>query len=38
MLYPFMHLFIHVIGERFRVKVRLPEWYTDETIAKFLLK
>ena len=24
------------IGERFRVKVQVPEWYTDEQVATFL--
>ena len=26
------------IGERFRIKLRLPDWYTDEEIGKFLFK
>jgi hypothetical protein len=26
------------IGERFRVKMRLPEWYSDEAVAQFLIQ
>lgn len=26
------------LGERFRVKLNLPEWYTHEQCAKFLLE
>lgn len=26
------------LGERFRVKLMLPEWYTHEQCAKFLLE
>ena len=25
-------------GERFRVKLSLPEWYSDEAAAKFLIR
>ena len=26
------------IGERFRIKVNLPHWYTDEQVTDFVLK
>ena len=26
------------IGEKFRLKIMLPEWYTDKQIAEFLLR
>ena len=26
------------IGKRFRIKLRLPDWYTDEEVGKFLFK
>uniref|UniRef100_A0A2C9JZV8 DNA-directed RNA polymerase subunit beta n=1 Tax=Biomphalaria glabrata TaxID=6526 RepID=A0A2C9JZV8_BIOGL len=26
------------IGQRFRVKLQLPDWYTDEEVGKYLLK
>ncbi|CAH3126705.1 unnamed protein product [Pocillopora meandrina] len=26
------------IGERFRVKMRLPDWYSDEAVAQFVLQ
>ena len=26
------------IGKRFRIKLQLPEWYTDEEVGKFLIK
>ena len=32
------HDVLKYIGERFRIKLRLPDWYTDEEIGKFLFK
>ena len=29
---------LNYLGERFRVKMNLPEWYTNEQCAHFLLK
>jgi len=29
---------LRFIGEKFRVKLNLPEWYTDEQCAKYLIK
>lgn len=29
---------LNYLGERFRVKVNLPEWYTNEQCAEYLLK
>lgn len=29
---------LNYLGERFRVKMNLPEWYTNEQCANFLLK
>ena len=29
---------LNYLGERFRVKIQLPEWYTNEQIAEFLLE
>lgn len=29
---------LQYIGECFRVKLKLPEWYTDVEVAKFLIK
>ena len=26
------------VGERFRIKVNLPEWYTDTQVSEFLLR
>ncbi|XP_031556701.1 DNA-directed RNA polymerase I subunit RPA2-like [Actinia tenebrosa] len=29
---------LEYIGEKFRVKMRLPEWYSDEAVAQFLIQ
>lgn len=29
---------LNYLGERFRVKMNLPEWYTNEQCANFLLE
>ena len=31
-------IFGYFSGEKFRVKMNLPSWYTDEDIASFLLE
>ena len=45
LLYALAHLFFLFVwftfvqtGERFRVKMRLPDWYSDEAVAQFVLQ